>query len=185
MFLKRMPRPTNKADLLQAAEMQFQKLQNLITSLSEQEQESDFSFDTEFLAHQKEAHWQRDKNLRDVLIHLYEWHQLLLHWIGENQKGVSTSFLPAPYTWRTYGEMNIELWKKHQQTSLQKAKELLEKSHSQVMRLIERFSEEELFTKAYFSWTGTTSLGSYCISATSSHYDWAMKKLKKDSFLKK
>jgi len=81
--------------------------------------------------------------------------------------------------------MNIELWKKHQQTSLQKAKELLEKSHSQVMSLIERFSEEELFTKAYFSWTGTTSLGSYCISATSSHYDWAMKKLKKASFLKK
>lgn len=180
-----MPRPINKTDLLQSSETQFQKLQNLILSLSEQDQESDFSFDPEFLAHQKEAHWQRDKNLRDILIHLYEWHQLLLYWIWENQKGVSTSFLPAPYTWRTYGEMNIELWKKHQQTSLQKAKELLEKSHSQVMSLIERFSEEELFTKAYFSWTGTTSLGSYCISATSSHYDWAMKKLKKASFLKK
>lgn len=81
MFLKRMPRPTNKADLLQAAEMQFQKLQNLITSLSEQAQVSDFSFDEGFLARQKEAHWKRDHNLRDVLIHLYEWHQLLLHWI--------------------------------------------------------------------------------------------------------
>ena len=184
MFLKRMPRPTNKADLLQAAEMQFQKLQNLITSLSEQAQVSDFSFDPKFLAHQKEAHWQRDKNLRDVLIHLYEWHQLLLYWIWENQKGVKTSFLPAPYTWKTYGEMNRALRKKHQQTSLQKAKELLEKSHSQVMSLIERFSEEELFTKAYFSWTGTTSLGSYCISATSSHYDWAIKKLKKAFWIK-
>ena len=184
MFLKRMPRPTNKADLLQAAEMQFQKLQNLILFLSEQDQESDFSFDPKFLAHQKEAHWQRDKNLRDVLIHLYEWHQLLLYWIGENQKGVKTSFLPAPYTRKTYGEMNRALRKKHQKTPLQTAKELLEKSHSQVMSLIERFSEEELFTKAYFSWTGTTSLGSYCISATSSHYDWAIKKLKKAFWIK-
>jgi hypothetical protein len=96
-----MPRPINKTDLLQSSETQFQKLQNLILSLSEQDQESDFSFDPEFLAHQKEAHWQRDKNLRDVLIHLYEWHQLLLHWIGENQKGVKISFLPAPYTWKT------------------------------------------------------------------------------------
>jgi hypothetical protein len=183
MFLKRMPRPRNKADLLQAAEMQFQKLQNLITSLSEQAQVSDFSFDEGFLARQKEAHRKRDHNLRDVLIHLYEWHQLLLHWSTENQKGVSTSFLPAPYTWRTYGEMNIELWKKHQQTSLQKAKELLEKSHSQVMKLIGEFSDEELFTKAYFPWTGTASLGAYCVSATSSHYDWALKKLKKASFL--
>ncbi len=179
-----MPRPINKTDLLQLSETQFQKLQNLILFLSEQDQESDFSFDPKFLAHQKEAHWQRDKNLRDVLIHLYEWHQLLLHWIGENQKGVKTSFLPAPYTRKTYGEMNRALRKKHQKTPLQTAKELLEKSHSQVMSLIERFSEEELFTKAYFSWTGTTSLGSYCISATSSHYDWAIKKLKKAFWIK-
>ena len=53
------------------------------------------------------------------------------------------------------------------------------------MKLIDSFSDQELFRKAYFSRTGTTSLGSYCISATSSHYDWAMKKLKKASFLKK
>ena len=154
-----MPRPINKTDLLQSSETQFQKLQNLILSLSEQDQESDFSFDPEFL--------------------------ILLHWIGENQKGVKTSFLPAPYTWKTYGEMNRALRKKHQTTSLKTAKQFLNKSHSEVMKLIDSFSDQELFTKAYFSRTGTTSLGSYCISATSSHYDWAMKKLKKASFLKK
>ena len=48
-----MPRPINKTDLLQSSETQFQKLQNLILSLSEQDQESDFSFDPKFLAHQK------------------------------------------------------------------------------------------------------------------------------------
>lgn len=32
--------------------------------------------------------------------------------------------------------------------------------------------------KNIFDWTGTTTFGSYCVSATSSHYDWAMKKLK-------
>ena len=31
----------------------------------------------------------------------------------------------------------------------------------------------------YYAWTGTTSLGSYCVSATASHYDWALKKIKK------
>ncbi|MGO3678157.1 MAG: ClbS/DfsB family four-helix bundle protein, partial [Microbacteriaceae bacterium] len=30
----------------------------------------------------------------------------------------------------------------------------------------------------FFPWTGTTSLGSYCVSATSSHYDWAIKKIR-------
>lgn len=45
--------------------------------------------------------------------------------------------------------------------------------------LIERFSDTELFNKKHFVWTGTTSLGSYCVSVTSSHYDWALAKLRK------
>ena len=40
------------------------------------------------------------------------------------------------------------------------------------------YSNEELFTKKYFNWTGTTDLGSYFVSTTSSHYDWAIKKIK-------
>ena len=44
--------------------------------------------------------------------------------------------------------------------------------------LIEKFTNEELFEKKNFDWTGTSTLGAYCVSATSSHYDWAMKKIK-------
>lgn len=40
------------------------------------------------------------------------------------------------------------------------------------------FSIEDLFDKGRFDWTGTTTLGSYFVSATSSHYDWALKKLR-------
>lgn len=75
--------------------------------------------------------------------------------------------------------MNIEFWKKHQQTPLEEAKRELQGSHLQVMDVIKTFSNEELFTNKYFSWTGTTSLGAYCVSSTSSHYDWAIKKIKK------
>lgn len=64
----------------------------------------------------KEAHWKRDKNLQDVLIHLYEWHQLLLNWIHANQNGHRKPFIPAPYNRKTYGDLNAEFWKKHQST---------------------------------------------------------------------
>ena len=74
--------------------------------------------------------------------------------------------------------MNIEFWEKHQDTSLAEAKLLLKQSHIAVMQLAKSFSNEELFTKGFYKWVGTTSLGSYFISASSSHYDWAMKKLK-------
>lgn len=146
-----------------------------IDTLSEEALSQPFDFSND--PSKKEQHWSRDRNLRDVLVHLYEWHQLLLNWVNANMSGKKTAFLPAPYNWKTYGEMNIELWKKHQTTELSHAKALLRQSHDAVMTLINTFSDRELFTKQHFNWTGTTTLGSYCISAMSSHYDWATKKL--------
>ena len=74
--------------------------------------------------------------------------------------------------------MNVGFWKKHQDTPLETAKEMLQKSHCEVMELAETFSNDELFTKGVFKWCGDNALGSYFTSTTSSHYDWAMKKLK-------
>jgi hypothetical protein len=97
-----------------------------------------FDFDAPKL---KEAHWTRDKNFRDVLVHLHEWHE-------------------------------------HQSTPYDNAVAMLREHHGKVMALIEGLSGEELFEKNHFPWTGTSTLGSYCVSATASHYDWAMKKIK-------
>ena len=171
-----MPRPTTKDALLQAAGEQYEKLWQTIDSMAEGEREAIFDFDD--IIKQTEAHWKRDRNIRDVLIHLYEWHQLLLDWVGANQNGEGKPFLPEPYNWKTYGDMNVMFWEKHQSTSYGDAKEMLQHSHTQVLDCIDAFSDEELFAKKHFPWTGTTNLGSYCISATSSHYDWAIKKLK-------
>ena len=74
--------------------------------------------------------------------------------------------------------MNVEFWKKHQDTSLKDAKDLLNKSHNEVLELAKKFTNEELFSKGVYKWTGGTTLGSYFVSSTSSHYDWAIKKLK-------
>lgn len=173
-----MARPTTKEDLIKAANTQFDKMLKLIEALPGAEENIEFCFPEEFIKKQKEAHWKRDLNLRDVLIHLYEWHQLLIKWVEINQKGEPASFLPEPYNWKTYGEMNRDFWEKHQSTPYFDAKKMLLESHKKVIELIDRFSNEELFEKKHFAWTGTTSLGSYCVSATSSHYDWAIKKLK-------
>ena len=171
-----MPRPKSKNELIEAANTNYEKLWKIIDSMTEEELNSDFDFSDDLK--KKEAHWKRDKNLRDILVHLYEWHQLLLNWVESNINGNKSSFLPDPYNWKTYGEMNVEFWKKHQNTPLEKAKEMVQKSHEDALGLIDDFSNEQLFSKQVFDWTGTTTLGSYCVSATSSHYDWAMKKLK-------
>ena len=162
-----MPGPATKADLIQASNQQFAKLRTLIDGMTDKEKSADI-FPNE-----------RDKNVRDVLVHLYEWHCLLLNWIRSNTKGKPTAFLPESYNWKTYPAMNVGFWKKHRGTPYTAAESMLKKTHKEVMALIETFSDEELFFKGTFDWTGTTTLGSYCVSATSSHYDWAIKDIKK------
>jgi len=175
-----MPRATNKSELITAAKDQWDKMWKLIDTLPDAKAAIfDFGDDPKL----KEAHWKRDKNLRDILIHLYEWHQLLLSWTAANMSGNNQPFLPEPYTWKTYGDMNVEFWETHQSTKYEDAITLLRESHAKVITLIESLSNEELFEKKHFSWTGTTNIGSYCISCTASHYDWAMKKVKQ--YLKK
>lgn len=162
-----MPRPKTKEDLLVAGETQFSKMWETIESLSNDNINKTFSFED------------RDRNVRDVLVHLYEWDLLLLDWISSNLKGKQKHLLPDGYNWKTYPALNILFWEKHQSTNFLEAKTLLLNSHSKVMDQIDKFTNEELFTKKYYNWTGTTSLGSYCVSTTSSHYDWAFKKVKK------
>lgn len=171
-----MGRPTTKADLLNAAAANYEKLNTMIAGLSEKELSTPFDFSAD--AKKTEAHWSRDKNLRDVIIHLYEWHELLLDWVRSNKDGIQKPFIPRPYNWKTYGSMNLAFWKKHQNTSLDDALHMLEQSHREVIALAETFSNEELFSKGVFPWVGGSTLGSYFVSVTASHYDWAMKKLK-------
>ncbi len=171
-----MPRPKSKQQLLDASRDNYNKLNELIAAFTKKEMDTPFDFSAD--EKKKEAHWSRDKNVRDILIHLYEWQKLLLNWVEKNRAGNKVSFLPEPYTFKNIAPMNVEFWEKHQQTSYGEAVKMLDDSHKKVMDTVESFTDEELFTKKYFDWTGSTSLGSYMISATSSHYDWAIKKLK-------
>lgn len=56
---------------------------------------------------------------------------------------------------------------------------MVKESHTAVIKMIESLSNEELFSKNHFVWAGGSTLGSYCVSATSSHYEWAIKKINK------
>ncbi|MCB7321244.1 ClbS/DfsB family four-helix bundle protein [Lacrimispora sp. 210928-DFI.3.58] len=171
-----MPRPRNREDLLKAADENYEKMNQLIDSLSETEWNTPFDFSKD--EKKKEAHWKRDKNVRDVLVHLYEWHQLMIRFVDENSSGNHMPFLPKLYTWRTIASMNQMFWKKHQGTSLEEARRLLGGSHAEVLKRIRSFSNEGLFLIKAFPAVGGTTLGSYFVSSTSSHYDWAIKKIK-------
>lgn len=171
-----MARPKTKDELLELAELNYDKLLKLIDSMTEIELNTEFDFSAD--AKKKEAHWGRDKNVRDILIHLHEWHNLMLEWVANNKAGVRKPFLMEGYNWKTYGDMNIVFWKRNQAVSLDMALEQFKESHKKIMNTIHTMSNDELFQKNVYDWVGGSTIGSYFISVTSSHYDWAMKKIK-------
>ena len=163
-----MPRPTTKSDLLAAADSQFGRLWKLIDSMSAEEQTATFEFED------------RDRNLRDVLVHLHEWHIMNESW---HRTGTLEGGMPdvpgKGYTWKTLPDLNIEIWKKYQDVPLEDSKRMLGESHRMIIALVKSHTDGELFDKGLYGWTKTSNLGAYFIGCTSSHYEWAMKKIKK------
>ena len=162
-----MARPKTKAELLRASYNQFVKLLEFVNSFSEEEKQRDFPEGT------------LNRNIRDVLAHLYHWHVMMLTWYQVGMNGDKPEMPAKGYTWRTVPDLNKFIQKKYSTESLTKVLDDLQQSHKQVLTLITQHSDEELFEKKRYSWTGSTSLGAYLISATSSHYEWAYKLIRK------
>nr|WP_205831588.1 ClbS/DfsB family four-helix bundle protein [Bacillus sp. RO2] len=119
---------------------------------------------------------ERNKNFRDVIIHLYEWHAMLERWYREGMAG-DTPSMPAPgYKFSKIGLLNMRRWENYQDVTLNQAMKKLKLSHERVMELIRSHTNEEIMTKKHYKWTKTSNLYSYFAANTSDHYIWGIKK---------
>ena len=164
-----MPRPTNKKELLELAEINFNKLLEFIDGLPDEIKNEIYKND--------ELN-DRDKTIADVICHLHEWHLMMESWYKIGMAGKKPAIPAEDVTWQTLPVLNHRIYEKYKGTDLKEAIKMFKKSHKTVMALIEKHTDDELFTKKKYQWTGTTSLGAYLISATSSHYDWGLKTIK-------
>ena len=164
-----MGRPTNKKELLELAELNFNKLLDFIEELPNEYKIKNYK--------NNELN-ERDKTISDVICHLHEWNLMMLNWYKVGMSGKKPAIPAEGYTFQTLPKLNQKIWEKYKGTELKKAITMFKKSYKDVIALIGKHNDDELFTKKKYDWTGTTSLGSYFISATSSHYDWGLKTIK-------
>jgi hypothetical protein len=162
-----MPRPKNKTDLIELGHANFNKLMDFVESMPMDQQEKEFPKGT------------LNRNIRDVLAHLHEWHLMMEEWYSVGMKGDKPYMPGKGYTWKTLPDLNKKINEQYATMPLAEAKKLLKQSFVLIQNIIKSHSNEELFTKKRYKWTGTTSLGAYLVSNTSSHYDWAFKLIKK------
>ena len=162
-----MPKPKSKIELIELCQSNYGKLIALINSYSEKEIEKEFPKGS------------MNRSIRDVLAHLHHWHLMMSEWYKIGMKGGKPEMPAKGYTWKTLPDLNKKIWTEYQKVELREVKKMLNDSYFKILELINSHTNEELFEKKRYKWTGTTSLGAYLISNTSSHYDWAIKRIRK------
>jgi hypothetical protein len=160
-----MPRPTNKKMLLDLMQKEHEKLIKQIDQLSEEE-----------ICHHSEI---TGYTIKDVLAHLTNWEQLCLTWYKAGKAGEEPQ-LPHPgYNWRQIPELNQMFYEKDKDKSLVEVLKDFHASYEEIHSTIETIDEQEMFTPEIYPWTNKNAMGTYFVSATSSHYVWAQKEVKK------
>ena len=162
-----MPRPTNRNDLLAASAQRFTELKARIAAMSPAQREREFRPGT--------MNW----NVRDVLGHVHHWQLLFLDWYAVGMAGGEPHMPAKGYSWARTSELNRSIHARCLDVPLRTMRIRLARSHAKVLAIAGRHSDAELFTKKRFAWTGSTSLGAYLVSATSSHYEWASRLIDK------
>ena len=160
-----MPRPKTKDQLLELASTNYDKLQAEITHLTPEEMTESGVVEI----------W----SVKDVLAHLTAWQQMTLSWYRIGKTGETPITPSEKYTWREIPALNQEIYETYRDAHLDDIQRDFTTSHEETMALIESIDDEELFTPKVYQWTKTTTVGAYFISATSSHYDWARKEIRR------
>ena len=160
-----MPRPTSKQELLSAIEKERPALEKFLETLTPEQMTV-----TGIV-----GEW----TVKDVLCHLIAWEQMCLSWYRKGLDGEMPA-VPAPgFKWNETPQLNQKIYEEHRDWPLEKVLNRFQESHAEILGVIRSLPNETLFTPGKFAWTNKNTLGTYLVSATSSHYLWARNECRK------
>lgn len=116
-----------------------------------------------------------DLTTKDLIAHRTEWGRMMLGWYAAATDGGIPAVPAEGYTWRQLPELNAEIRSRFADDDLGDVEAAFASVHDELDRTIAACSEEELFTKRYYSFTGSSDLATYFTSATGGHYRSAYK----------
>lgn len=156
-----MPRPATKAELFERIDAEFDRFMGEVDRVDPDDRAVPGACE--------------DWSVKDLLAHLDAWHELFIGWEAAGSAG-GRSEMPAPgFGWSDTPALNDEIWRRHRNDPWDEVVARLEASRDRVRAVVDGYEADELFEKRRWPWTGSTSVGSYAVSATTSHYDWARK----------
>lgn len=165
---------SKKIELINAASEGYLALRTMIEGADRALLEQDFA---PLAPSKKCTTFQQGNNLRDLLMHAFEWQRLQAAFVANIRNNTPKDFIPDPWR-KDYHGMDHANWERHQSITLDDAEKMLDESHQEMLQLMETFTEEELFEKKVFKVTYTTTMAAYFQSVTTSPYTQIVKRLK-------
>ena len=160
-----MARATNKDDLLIAIEKERSALELFLETLTSEQM--------------TEPNTVGEWSVKDVMAHLIAWEQMCLGWYQAGLRGETPS-LPAPgFKWNQTPQLNQQIFEKWRKRPLIEITDQFHASYREILTVIKGLSNEQLFASGQYVWTKKNTLGTYMVSATSSHYLWARREIRK------
>ncbi len=154
-----MGRPTSRPELLAAAEREFDGLWDTVAVVSPSDREAPGACGS----------W----SVKDILAHLDAWDRMWLRWEQAGVREEPTQMPAEGFTWAQTPALNEQIRADAAGERWDEVCDRLRDSHARIMTVLSGYSDEDLFARKRYRWTGSTSVGSYAVSATSSHYAWA------------
>lgn len=160
-----MGRPTTKAALLAQNQESFDTLMQLVDSIAPTDQAL--------------AGVNGSWSVKDVLAHLVAWQDLLDGWYQQEQTGGQPHVPAQGYSWSQMSQLNEKIFREHRHDPSEHVRAELRRSHERLQKMVAAHSEEQLFAKQRYAWTGSTSMGSHIAGCSASHYQWAIELIRK------
>ena len=117
--------------------------------------------------------------VKDFIAHRTEWGRMAIRWYTEARAGEQPAVPTERYKWNQLKDLNAEIQRRFAEVPLERIEDEFAVVHDRLYRLIADATEEELFTKDYYSFTGKSDLATYMNSATASHYRSAYRHISK------
>ncbi|MGF1597274.1 MAG: ClbS/DfsB family four-helix bundle protein [Acidimicrobiales bacterium] len=158
-------RPTTKAELAAAADTEFDRLWAAVDRVPLGERERGGACEA----------W----SVKDLLAHLHAWQEMTLSWERAGSAGERPPIPAEGHTFADTPALNEAIYQRTKNDAWDDVVARLQATHAELMAVVQGYSDDDLFTKQRFAWTRSTSVGAYLVSATSSHYAWASKLIRK------
>lgn len=159
-----MSRFNSKQELVDDAAKALTKLEELLASIPDEA---------------KLAEVTDGMSVKDFLAHRTEWGRMMIRWYTEAKDGQSPAVPSEAFKWNQLKALNADIHDRYADIALDDATVAFDSVNTRLFGLIDGCSEDELFSKGVYAFTGKSDLATYFSSSTGGHYRSAFKHIGK------